>query len=114
MGTASRDKGKRGEREAAALLSAAGFPAARAQQFKGGAGAFDLECPGLHRLGLAVEVKNVARPSLSPWLEKAEADCGPVEEPLILWRKPRGRWYAVLPAETLLALLAGAKQETPT
>lgn len=103
MGKASREKGKRGERELAALLTEAGFPAERAQQYKGNAGSFDVTCPSLERLGLVIEVKNVARPTIGPWLAKAEEDAGPLQEPVVFWRKPRGRWYAILPAEAFLA-----------
>lgn len=109
MGKASRDKGKRGERAAANLLSAAGFPAARAQQFKGRAGAFDVDCPALAALGLEVEVKNTERAALPAWLDKAHADAAPGNEPLILWHRRGGAWYAILPATKLLELLPAAK-----
>lgn len=105
QGRASRDKGKRGEREAALLLQDHGFEAVRAQQFKGGVGSADVACPGLERLGLHIEVKNMAKCALPAWLAQAEADAGPVKEPLVLWKKPRDRWIAILPADTLLALL---------
>jgi Holliday junction resolvase len=105
MGKASRDKGKRGEREAAALLREHGFSATRAQQFKGGVGSADVACPSLDALGLHVEVKNVSKCALPAWLDQADADAGPTKDPLILWKRPRDGWYAILPAEVLLSVL---------
>jgi len=107
-GRASRQKGKRGEREVARLLTEAGLPAARAQQFKGAAGAFDLNCEALERLGFGVEVKNTARPTLGPWLDKTRES---TDRPLILWKRERDRWYAVLPLEALLPLIWWAAQK---
>jgi len=105
MGKASRDEGKRGEREAAALLRDFGFEAARAQQFKGSAGSADVACPELEALGLHLEVKNQERCALPTWIDQATADAGLFKDPLILWKRPRDGWYAILPAEALLSLL---------
>jgi Holliday junction resolvase len=110
MGKASRDKGKRGEREAAALLREFGFSAARAQQFKGSVGSADIACPELEALGLHLEVKNQERCALPTWIDQANADAGPTKDPLILWKRPRDGWYAILPAEVLLGLLKKKSQ----
>jgi Holliday junction resolvase len=106
VGKASRDKGKRGEREAALLLRSFGFQAHRAQQFKGSAGSADVTCPELEAVGVQLEVKNTARPTLGPWLDKAEEDAAG-KVPVILWKRPRKGWVAILPAEELLRLLGG-------
>jgi Holliday junction resolvase len=51
----SNQKGKRGEREAAAFLTDEGFPARRGQQFAGGTDSPDVVCESLS--GLHFEVK---------------------------------------------------------
>jgi Holliday junction resolvase len=107
-GRASRQKGKRGEREVAKMLTEAGLPAARAQQFKGAAGVFDLNCEALERLGFGVEVKNTSRPTLGSWLDKARES---TQKPLILWKRERDQWYAVLPLSALTSLLWWADQK---
>lgn len=106
-GRRSREKGKRGEREAAALLRRFGFAAQRAQQYQGRAGVFDLSCPELEALGLPVEVKAVKRPVLGVWIETL-AEKG-IDSFLLLWKRERDGWYAVLPAEKLLELLQNKK-----
>lgn len=105
-GRASRSKGKVGERELANLLSAKGFPAQRAQQFKGGQHSEDIWCPRLRELGLHIEAKRVERGCVPEWLAKARAECaGTDKEPLICWRRSHEEWVAILPLETLLALI---------
>ncbi len=106
MGKMQREKGKRGEREVAELLTDSGFPAHRAQQFKGSAGSADVTCPAFVRLGLHVEVKNTARPTLGPWLEKSWQEA--TQEglvPAIFWKRPRDDWYVIMPASALLNAL---------
>ena len=105
QGRASREKGKRGEREVAELLRNYGIPAHRAQQFKGRAGAFDVECPFLTSLGAEVEVKNTSTVSLPAWLKKAWEDVTVGFWPLIFWKRPRDQWYVILPAHEFVALL---------
>lgn len=105
-GRRSRNKGKAGELELAHFLTDRGFPAERAQQFKGGQHSEDIHAPALRALGLHIECKRVERPMFGEWLEKAFAECvGTDKEPLICWRKSKGGWIAVLPLEKLLALL---------
>lgn len=103
-GRASREKGKRGEREAAALLRCFSFEAIRSVQYNGRAGPWDVTCPELERMGFGVEVKNTQRAALAAWLEQAESS-GSGLAPLILWKRPRKGWVAVLPAERALELL---------
>lgn len=104
IGRGSRNKGKVAERQAAALLTEAGLEASRAQQFKGNAGSFDLNCPALEAMGFGIEVKAQVRPSFPAWIEKAK-ETG--HTPLILWRKHNDQWYALLPLSALLPLLKG-------
>ena len=91
MGKSQRDKGKRGEREAASKLSQIfGRPVARSQQFKGGQHSADLDnTPGLH-----VEVKRCERLRLYDALQQA-ADDGADDIPLVLHRANRRPWIAI-------------------
>ena len=73
MGKAQRDKGKRGEREAAVeLTKALGVLVERTRQFKGSPNSADLEgVDGLH-----FEVKRTERLSLYPAIEAGRAGRG--------------------------------------
>lgn len=104
-GRRSRNKGSRGEREAAKLLTDAGFAAERAQQRKGGQHSADIHCPELDALGLHLEVKRVEAGNPYLWLEQAAADAGG-KTPLVLHRRNDRPWIAVLPLDYLLRLLA--------
>jgi len=90
MGKLSRNKGKRGEREAAALLTDAGFPAYRAVQYKGTSGSADVTCPTLNDR-FHVEVKRVEDLRGPTWIAQAKEDA-PNLIPLILIKKSREPW----------------------
>lgn len=111
-GRASRSKGKVGERELANLLTAKGFPAQRAQQFKGGQHSEDIWCPRLRELGLHIEAKRTEALRVQEWLAKAAAEAGD-RDPLICWRKNGGEWVAILPLDALLALIDPASRPAP-
>lgn len=98
----SRQKGKRGEREAAALLRSHGFEEARRSvQYSGREGTADLA----GTLGYHVEVKNTGRCALPAWLEQVDRDRG--QKPfLILWKQPGGRWLAIGDAKDVLPALS--------
>lgn len=106
-GKRSRDKGQRGEREAASLL-AASFPGARrgCGQARNGSDAADVEGTPWW-----VEVKSVARIAALRFLEQADAatDGRP---PVVLMREcrrgHRSRWVAMLDLATLLTLAEAA------
>jgi len=109
MGKASRDKGKRGEREAAALLRDHGYTEARrTQQYCGrdadGTASDVIGIPGYH-----IEVKRTERARLYEWMEQAERDRRPEEIPVILHRQNGKRWLAIMPAEMLLDLIRAAE-----
>ena len=98
----SRQKGKRGELEAAHFLTDQGFPARRGQQFSGSADSPDLVCevlPGIH-----FEIKRTERTDLYGWLAQATADAGG-KMPVVLHRKNESRWLVILHAEDFLALV---------
>lgn len=72
MGKMSRDKGKRGEREAAKLLEELGLGSARRGVQYSGVGGADL----VHSIeGVHIEVKRVEALQLYPALKQARADC---------------------------------------
>lgn len=92
MGKHQREKGKRGEREAARELTLLlGTLVERTQQFKGNPHSADLEgIPGLH-----LEVKRTERLSIYPALEKVESESGE-DCPVVLHRRNGKRWIAVM------------------
>lgn len=90
MSKLSRNKGKRGEREAAKLLTAAGFPARRAVQYKGAAGSADIECPILSDR-FHLEVKRVEARAGPTWLRKCREDA-PDLVPIVLLKQSRQPW----------------------
>ncbi len=70
----SRQKGKVGEREFAALLRAHGFDARRGQQFAGGGDSPDVVSEAL--AWLHIEVKRVQHLNLAEACAQARRDCG--------------------------------------
>ena len=96
--TNSNQKGKRGEREFANLLSSLGFDARRAQQYNGAAGHADLHTniPGTHW-----EVKRYASIRAFRFLEQAEEDCLANDLPVVAMREDRGEWAILLRAKDL-------------
>lgn len=105
MGKASRDKGKRGERECAALLKSHGFDARRGQQFNGSDGSADVVgLPGFH-----VEVKRTEALRIYEAMGQAEDDARDGETPLVLHRRNRKEWLAILKADDFLEMIGGAE-----
>jgi len=85
----SRNKGKRGEREAAKELNRLfGLEARRAQQYCGEAGDADL----LGVDGIHVEVKRVERFHMHAALEQADNDRKAGEAPVVLTRQNLKEW----------------------
>lgn len=92
MGKPSRDKGKRGEREAAAEIERLfGVPARRGQQFSGSPDSPDVVAglPEVH-----IEVKRSEVFSAYKALAQAELDSH-AEYPLVIHRKNGKQWIAV-------------------
>jgi hypothetical protein len=98
----SRDKGKRGEREAAAFLTDEGFPARRGQQFAGGTDSPDVVCESLS--GLHFEVKRCERGNPYDWVSQAQRDAG-YKLPVVLHRRNDHEWLAVMPAKDFLRII---------
>lgn len=97
----SKNKGKVGEREVAALLKRYGFEARRGQQYSGD-GAPDV----IHNLDrIHIEVKRTETFPLWAALEQAEADKPPGHIPVVFHRKSGKPWVAVLNAADFLELM---------
>lgn len=100
----SRTKGKRGEREFAALLREEGFDARRGQQFAGGAESPDVVSEALG--WLHVEVKRVQHLNLTDACAQAEGDAA--GKPwIVAHRRNHAPWLITLRAETFFQLLRG-------
>jgi Holliday junction resolvase len=101
MGKPSRDKGKRGERELAAIVRDAGFPAVRrGQQYHGGADSPDVTgLPGVH-----IEVKRVERLNLTAAMEQSIGDAAADEMPCLAHRSDRQPWKMTMLLDDWLAL----------
>lgn len=96
MGKTSREKGKRGEREFAALCCAHGYEARRTAQFCGKTGdAADVV--GLPRLH--VEVKRTEALRLYDALDQAKRDAKAGLLPIVAHRKNNHRWVIVMDAD---------------
>ena len=89
----------------AAVLTAAGFPARRGQQFKGTEESPDVECESLS--DFHIECKFVEALRLYPALRQAMDDA-PNKKPLVIHRKKREEWVTILPLTDFLELLKQA------
>lgn len=98
----SREKGKRGEREAAAFIREHGFEARRGCQFKGGEDSEDVthSIPGVH-----LEVKRQEKLQLWAWIAQAQAEAKEGNVPVVMFKRNRGEWQVCLPAEDFLRLV---------
>ena len=108
----SRNKGKVGEREFAALLREHGFDARRGQQFAGGAESPDVVCEAL--AWLHIEVKRVQNLNLTDACVQAEGDqtrSGLTGTKKLAWivahRRNHAPWLITMTAETFFRLVRG-------
>jgi Holliday junction resolvase len=100
MGKASRDKGKRGERELASKLREYGFDARRGVQYHGGSDSPDVI--GLD--GVHIEVKRVERLSLYDALSQSKGEAGAGEMPVVMHRRNNCEWVVIQPLEDWINL----------
>ena len=100
MSKASRDKGKRGEREFAALLRSFGYEARRGVQYSGGADSPDI----VTELPFHFEVKRVEKLNIHDAYKQAEGDAEKFT-PVVAHKRSRCRWFVTLLAEDFLGLL---------
>ena len=93
----SKQKGKRGELEAAALLRSLGFPETRrTAQYCGNTGEAD-DLIGIE--GLHIEVKRCEQIRIMDWMQQAERDTTDNgATPVVLFRRSREPWYVCMPA----------------
>ena len=100
----SRNKGKIGEREFAALLRENGFDARRGQQFSGSPESPDVVSDAL--AWLHVEVKRVQNLNLTDACVQAEGDAG--GKPwIVAHRRNHAPWLITMRAETFFNFLRG-------
>lgn len=91
-GRASREKGKRGEREIAAILRDYGYDVRRGQQYCGIEGNADVVgLPGVH-----IEVKRVEQINLKSSMRQAERDRRRGELPVVMHRKNGEPWRVTM------------------
>lgn len=107
MGRKERDKGKRGEREAADALRQLGIEAARGRQYKGTPDSPDVQLTGYPQFH--VEVKRRNRWQIDRWIDQAEEECNGLKIPVILSKKDGGKWVASMTIDTFASLVKGAK-----
>lgn len=98
IGLASKQKGKRGEREAAAELRRLfGAEARRGVQYSGGTGSPDV----VHSIhGVHIEVKRAETLNLSAALQQAIDDAGE-QVPVVLHKKNNKPWLAIVRLDDL-------------
>ena len=97
MAKASREKGKRGEREFAEILTRHGFEAYRDGR---------LDDDVAHNVGgYHFEVKRRETLALPQWTRQAEQDAG-AREAVVAYRRSREPWRCSIDADRLVRLLA--------
>lgn len=102
----SRTKGKVGELEVSSILKSHGYEARRGQQFHGGGDSPDvIGLPGFH-----LEVKRVEKGSLYDWMDQAAEDSKDTDKvPVVVHRRSRRDWVAILSLHDFLALVKDRK-----
>ena len=94
-GKASREKGKRGERELASKLKEYGWDCRRGQQYAGANGDADvIGLPDIH-----IECKRVEKASIYDWIDQARRDAKFDELPAVFWRKNNCDWLVFMRLE---------------
>lgn len=110
MGKPSRDKGKRGELEAAKRLGdLLGLPLIRSAQADGKHSADVIAGEG-EPLPLHLEIKRTERFRLYDALDQAAEDAGPEQVPIVLHRPNRRPWVAVLFLDDLLPFVEAVEE----
>lgn len=99
MSKASKDKGKRGEREVAAFLRSQGYDARRGVQYHGGQDSPDvIGLPGVH-----IEVKRTERFDPYGALSQSKGDAGS-DMPIVIHRRNDCEWVVVQPLKDWIEL----------
>lgn len=94
----SREKGKRGELEAAKVLREYGYNTRRGVQYCGANGDADVVgLPGIH-----LEIKRTERLNLDKAYEQSVRDARDDEVPVVMHRKNRSQWMVSMSLESFL------------
>ena len=103
-GKASREKGKRGEREWRDVLKEHGYEDAyRGVQYSGGPDSPDVVgIPGIH-----FEVKRVEKLNIYNAMKQSIDDAGEKEIPVVAHRRDREQWLVTMNAEDFLYYVLG-------
>lgn len=110
MGRASRDKGKKGERELASLLREYGYDSRRGVQYNGADGSADVVgLPGIH-----IECKRVERLDLYGAMAQAIGDAREGEIPAVFHRRNRDYWKVTLRLEDFMEIYKVWETHTQT
>lgn len=109
MGRMSKNKGKGGEREVAAIFTEAGIPSSRGVQFQGGVDSPDVK---ISLKGYHLEVKRTETFRMWPALDQAMGDAQE-NVPVVVHRPNRKPWVAVLLLDDFIKLLKKAEGLTP-
>lgn len=93
MGKASREKGKRGERELASVLKEYGWDCRRGQQYAGINGDADVVgLPGIH-----IECKRVEKLNIYDAVDQSKRDAVLGDVPAVFHRKNNCEWLVTMP-----------------
>lgn len=96
----SRQKGKRGELEAAKVLKEYGYETRRGQQYSGATGDADVVgLPGIH-----LEIKRVEKLNISEAMQQSIRDAREGELPVVMHRKNRETWLVTMPLRVFMVL----------
>lgn len=96
----SRQKGKRGELEAAKVLKEYGYETRRGQQYSGAAGDADVVgLPGIH-----LEIKRVEKLNISEAMKQSIRDARDGELPVVMHRRNRETWLVTMPLRVFMVL----------
>lgn len=107
MSCNQRQKGARGERELAEWLRNRGVSARRGQQYSGSPDSPDVvtELDDM----IHIECKRTERLSLYEAMEQAEEDSGENQYPVVMHKRNRKYWLAVMDARDWLTLVIKAR-----
>lgn len=101
-----RGKGAIGENEVKDILIAHGYGDVRRNFASGGYGGSDLI--GFH--GYALEVKRQETTKPWEWFEQVKEAASPTETPVVVFRRSRSEWMALLTFEDLLGIIKASEQ----
>lgn len=100
MGKSQQEKGKRGERELAKILTDYGFECHRGQQYCGSNG--DADVVGLS--GIHIEVKRVEKLNIMKAMKQSQEDARSGELPAVFHRKNHEEWLVTMPLESWIEI----------